>query len=186
MSRLRGGELLALGGGVLLLVALFLPWFAASPPSAAPSDRVSGPELLPDGDVVRARVYAYILADATSSGWNSLGWLTLAIAAAAIALVAWLAIANLARRPIATTMASNVAAAVLGPIALLVLALRVLVFQPGPNDLVGLRYGAWLGLAGALALTIGAWWALADERTGAPESAYEPPPARPAPPERAS
>lgn len=180
MRRLRGGELLALGGGVLLLVALFLPWteFTVRPrPDAATLQIVGADE---------RTAYAYLHGSASASGWNTLGWLTLAIAAAAIALVAWLAIANVVRRPIATTMASNVAAAVVGAIALLVLALRALVFQPGPNELVDLRYGAWLGLAGALALTVGAWWALADERTGAPESAYEPPPARPAPPERAS
>ena len=40
------------------------------------------------------------------------------------------------------------------------LALRVLVFQPGPNELVGLRYGAWLGLLAALVLAVGGWWAM--------------------------
>ena len=74
----------------------------------------------------------------------------------------------------------------IGVVAFAVLVLRVLVFQPGDNAITTLRYGAWLGLAGAAAIVVGAWWALADERTGAPESAYEPPPARPAPPERAS
>jgi hypothetical protein len=33
-----------------------------------------------------------------------------------------------------------------------------------------------------LALAAGAWWSLRDERTDAPESAYEPPAPRPAPP----
>jgi hypothetical protein len=60
------------------------------------------------------------------------------------------------------------------------------VFQPSENAVVSVGYGAWIGLAGALVLTIGSWWALADERTEAPESAYIPPPPRPAPPERAS
>jgi hypothetical protein len=153
MSRLRGGELLALGGAVVLLVALFLPWF----------DRL--------GSV---------------SGWNGLGWLVLAFAAAGIAAAAWLAIANLTRRPVALVVGASVLSAVIGVVAFAVLVLRVLVFQPGDNAITTLRYGAWLGLAGAAAIVVGAWWALADERTGAPESAYEPPPARPAPPERAS
>jgi hypothetical protein len=83
-------------------------------------------------------------------------------------------------------VAQQVAAGVLTPtagtLALLVLALRTLVFQPGPNDLVVLRYGAWLGLLAALALAVGGWWAIKDERTDAPESAYTPPEPRPAPP----
>lgn len=179
MSRLRGGELLALGGGVLLLVALFLPWFRLE---LRVSVGVGGG----GGGVDEIDVSLPDVAGPSASGWNSLGWLVLAFAAAAITAAAWLAIANVARRRVSQIVAANVVGAVIGAVALVVLSLRALVFQPGPNDLVDLRYGAWLGLAGALALTIGAWWALADERTGAPESAYEPPPARPAPPERAS
>jgi hypothetical protein len=83
-------------------------------------------------------------------------------------------------------VAQQVAAGVLTPtagtLALLALALRALVFQPGPNDLVVLRYGAWLGLLAALALAVGGWLAIKDERTDAPESAYTPPEPRPAPP----
>lgn len=179
MSRLRGGELLALGGAVLLLVALFLPWFRLE---LRVSVGVGGG----GGGVDEIDVSLPDVAGPSASGWNSLGWLVLAFAAAAITAAAWLAIANVARRRVSQIVAANVVGAVIGAVALVVLSLRALVFRPGPNDLVDLRYGAWLGLAGALALTIGAWWALADERTGAPESAYEPPPARPAPPERAS
>jgi hypothetical protein len=58
----------------------------------------------------------------------------------------------------------------------------VLVFQPGPNEFVGVRYGAWLGLLAALTLAVGGWWATKDDRTDAPESAYTPPEPRPAPP----
>jgi hypothetical protein len=47
-----------------------------------------------------------------------------------------------------------------------------------------LRYGAWLGLLAALVLALGGWWAMKDERTDAPESAYTPPEPRPAPPPR--
>lgn len=191
MSRLRGGELLALGGAVLLLVALFLPWFGAQLPLGTTDYSIGRPGAMPLDEPLPeepgATLYAYVDAGAvTHSGWNSLGWLVLAVAAAAIATAAWLVIANVARRRVSQIVAANVVGAVIGAVALVVLSLRALVFQPGPNDLVDLRYGAWLGLAGALALTIGAWWALADERTGARESAYEPPPARPAPPERAS
>ena len=47
------------------------------------------------------------------------------------------------------------------------------------------RLPPYLGLLAALLTTLGAWRSLADERTDAPESAYTPPPARPAPPAEA-
>jgi hypothetical protein len=116
------------------------------------------------------------------SGWSSLGWVVLAIALAAVACGAWLVIATVARRPVAQVVAGAVLTATGGTFAFVALALRALVFQPGPNDLVGLRYGAWLGLLSAALLAVGGWWAIADERTDAPESAYTPPAPRPAPP----
>jgi hypothetical protein len=121
-----------------------------------------------------------------ASGWDSLGWLVLAIAVAAIALAVWLVVATAVARPVTHVVAADVLASVASAIAFVVLALRALVFQPGPNALVELRSGAWVGLAGALAMTIGAWWSLADERTDATESAYVPPTPRPAPPSASS
>jgi hypothetical protein len=120
------------------------------------------------------------------TGWDALGWLVLAITAAAIALALWLVVATALARPVTQVVAADVLTSVVSAIAFVVLALRALVFQPGPNAVVDLRYGAWIGLAGALAMTIGAWWSLADERTDAPESAYVPPAPRPAPPPASS
>jgi hypothetical protein len=154
IRRLRRGELLALCGAVLLLVALFLPWFAAAP----------------SGD----------------SGWRALGLLVLALAAAAVASVGWLVAATAGAAFVTRVVAAAVVAATIGPLALGALALRALVVQPGDNAVTALRYGTWLGLAGAALLVIGAWWSLADERTDAPENAWEPPPPRPAPPPRSS
>jgi hypothetical protein len=120
------------------------------------------------------------------SGWSALGWLTLAFCVAAIAAGAWLFVATAAARPVAQQVAAAVLTATAGTFAVVVLALRVLVFQPGPNDVVELRYGAWLGLLAALLVGFGGWWAIKDERTDAPGSAYTPPAPRPTPPERAS
>jgi hypothetical protein len=120
------------------------------------------------------------------SGWAALGWLVLAIAAAAIALAVWLVVVTAVARPVPQVVAADVLTSVVSVIAFIVLALRALVFQPGPNAQVDLCYGAWIGLAGALAMTVGAWWSLADERTDAPESAYVPPAPRPAPPPASS
>jgi hypothetical protein len=152
IGRLRGGELLAGAGAVVLVVSLFLEW--------------AGP--------------------AGESGWDALGWLVLALVAIALLCAAGLVILTAADRPVTHIVAAAVLSATVAPVALLALALRALVFQPGPNAVTTVEYGAWIGLAGAALLAIGAWWSLADERTDAPESAYVPPAPRPAPPPASS
>jgi heme A synthase len=119
---------------------------------------------------------------ADESGWSSLGWVTLAFCIAAIACGAWMAIANATNCPVAQAVAASVLTATAGTFAFVAVALRALVFQPGPNDVVALRYGAYLGLLAALILALGGWLAIKDERTDAPQSAYTPPEPRPAPP----
>ena len=119
---------------------------------------------------------------ADESGWSSLGWVTLAFCTAAIGCAAWLAIANATNRPVAQTVAASVLTASVGSLAFLALALRVLVFQPGPNESVVLRSGAYIGVVAALLLALGGWLAIKDERKDAPESAYTAPEPRPLPP----
>jgi hypothetical protein len=152
IGRLRGGELLAGAGAVVLVVSLFLEW--------------AGP--------------------VGESGWDALGWLVLALVVIALLCAAALVALTAADRPVTHIVAAAVLTATAAPIALLALVLRALVFQPGPNELVTVEGGAWIGLAGAALLAIGAWWSLADERTDAPESAYVPPAPRPAPPPASS
>jgi hypothetical protein len=168
VSSLRAGEWTAAAGATALLVTLFLPWFGIELPAPADSSGIL--------NLVRG------FGDLDSSGWDSLGWFVLVLALAAIGCAAWLAIANATGRPVAQAVAASVLTATAGTLAFVALALRALVFQPGPNEFVGMRYGAWLGLLAALVLALGGWWATKDERTDAPESAYTPPDARPAPP----
>ena len=120
------------------------------------------------------------------SGWSSLGWLTLAAAIAAILAASWLMFATATARTVTQVIAAAVIGAVVEPIALIVLVVRTAIAQPGVDAVRSIEAGAYVGLAGAALLTIGAWWSLADERTDAPESAYVPPAPRPAPPARAS
>jgi uncharacterized membrane protein YvlD (DUF360 family) len=124
--------------------------------------------------------------DSWGSGWDALGWLVIVVVLVAVACAAWLALANATARPVAQLVAASVLTATAGALAFVVLALRVLLFQPGPNDIVVLRYGAWLGLLAALVLALGGWWTIKDDRTDAPESAYTPPEPRPPPPARAA
>jgi hypothetical protein len=164
--RLRAGEWLALAGALVLLVSLFLDWFGLDANAF-------------EGVLPRA------IADAVAQdGWSSLGWLLDVLLAVAIALALWLAVATLTG-PTAQAVLAGVLTAAGGTVVFVVLLVRVLT-QPdlgvdAPNALVDVRTGAYVGLAGCLALAAGGWLAIGDERTDAPESAYEPPPARPAP-----
>jgi hypothetical protein len=150
--------------------------------------RLRGGELLAGAGAVALGVSLFLewVGPVGSSGWDSLGWFVLALVVIALLCAAVLVIFTAADRPVTHIVATAVVTATVAPIALLALVLRALVFQPGPNELTTVEYGAWIGLAGAALLTVGAWWSLADERTDAPESAYVPPAARPAPPPASS
>jgi hypothetical protein len=166
-------EWTAAAGAAALLVTLFLPWFGVDLP------RFERQQSGSDGVLSLLNTYSGNL---RASGWDSLGWFVIVLTLAAIGCGAWLALANAGNRPVAQVVAASVLTATAGSLAFVALALRVLVFQPGPNEFVGLRYGAWLGLLAALVLALGGWWATKDDRTDAPESAYTPPEPRPAPP----
>jgi hypothetical protein len=176
MSRLRTGEWLAVVGAAALVVTLFLPWFDVEFPQQTVQRQFGGHGVL--------NVLNTYAVDGWGSGWDALGWLTIAIALAAVGCAAWLAIVNAINGPVAQTVAASALTASVGTFAFVAIALRVLIFQPGPNDIVVLRYGAWLGLLAALILALGGWRAIKDDRTDAPESAYTPPEPRPAPPPR--
>jgi len=48
----------------------------------------------------------------------------------------------------------------------ILLAYRVLLNEPGPNEFVSVDLGAWIGLLSAIATTAGAWWSM--RREGGP------------------
>jgi hypothetical protein len=91
-----------------------------------------------------------------------------------------------ARAKPAIIVGSAVTTVVLGIATLLIALIRVLITQPdldlglGNGD-VTIQAAAYLGVLALALIPAGAWITLADERTDAPESAYTPPPARPAP-----
>ncbi|MEA2386846.1 MAG: hypothetical protein QOJ22_1020 [Thermoleophilaceae bacterium] len=172
LRRLRTGELLVAAGALTLLVVLFLDWF-----EAAVNRRVTETS----GRFVEPALH--------TSGWSAVGWVLLVLLAAVLVLAGWLVVATATDAPVSRQMAASVLTASAGAIVLVVLTVRVTIAQPGlgaglPDAAVAVRLPAYLGLAALAVLVAGAWRAIADERTGAPESAYTPPPARPAPPER--
>jgi uncharacterized membrane protein HdeD (DUF308 family) len=107
--------------------------------------------------------------------WNTFGpavALLMAAACAALALV----LSALTERSTALPVSIAVWSVLLGLIAVIAAVVRVL---ERPDHTTSLCAGPWLSLAGAIAILLGAWLALRDERT----SLYRPasPDRRPAP-----
>jgi hypothetical protein len=154
MRRIRVGEALAAVGATGLFVLLFADWFEG--------------------------------AGVSRSGWSSLGWALIALLVAEIAVGLVLVVSTIARAKPGIIVGSAVTTASLGIVTLPIALIRVLLTQPDldlglGNTAVSVQVAGYLGLV-ALAMTAaGGWITLADERTGAPESAYTPPPARPVP-----
>ena len=170
--RLRSGELVAGAGAVALFVLMFFDWFLPEVRARVveTSGRVVGPEL-------------------HLSGWTSLGWALLVLVLVVLVLALWLAASTLFAATVSQPVAAGVLLSAVGTIALVVLLVRVTIAQPGlgvgaPDAAVAVQLPAYLGLVAMAAIVAGGWLSMADERTGAPESEYPPPPARPAPPER--
>jgi Tryptophan-associated transmembrane protein (Trp_oprn_chp) len=159
LSRLRPGEVVAGLGAVALLVVLFADWFQLETGTT-------------QGD------------GASTTGWASLGWLLAGLLALTALVALWLVVATVVRGVIAA-VAAGVATTALATVASPALLARI-VTQPdlgvgAPNDLVAVRFAAWVGLVCTLLILVGALVALRDERLDAPQSAYEPPEPRPAP-----
>jgi hypothetical protein len=112
------------------------------------------------------------------SGWSALGWVVVALLVADVLLALWLLAATVAPGRLAQAVAAGVVLSAFGTLVVLVLVVRVGALPPDGE----VRPAAWLGLVAALAVAGGGWWAIGDERTGAPESAVTPPPSRPTPP----
>jgi len=106
------------------------------------------------------------------SAWAAFSFVDLLLALVALLGIA-LAVSQVVGRGPALPVALGVITTTLA-LAGVLLALYRILNQPGPNDAIGVSAGAWIGLAAAVAVFLGAWLSLSDER---------PRPADPAPPE---
>ncbi|HEY7962374.1 MAG TPA: hypothetical protein VID29_10665 [Solirubrobacteraceae bacterium] len=142
LRRLRLGEMLALLGALLVIVALTRPWYET-----------------PQGSV---------------DAWATFGpTIVLLMLAAAGGLA--LALATVTERSTALPVAAAVWGTLLGFAAVVAALVRLL---ERPDHASALCAGAWLALAGALAILAGSWQSMRDERT----ELYEPSDAKPRPP----
>jgi hypothetical protein len=133
-----------------------------------------GGELLTGAAAIGLLAALFLDWSAGRDGWSALGWLMVVLLVVAALAALWLVLAT-ARRRVTQSVSAGVVATPVGALVFLVLLVRVLV-------LGGLEAGAWIGLLFAALIPAGAWWSMADERTGAAESEYVPPAPRPVPP----
>jgi uncharacterized membrane protein len=144
MRRLRDGEWIAGAGGLALLAAMFLHWYGVSSQwNARPAP--SADEL---GIVVLIR-------GAEATAWQAFGVLDVVLALLALVPLA-LVFFQATRRSPSIPVAFSVLTAVAGVLAALLILYRI-VNQPGPNDVVDVEAGAWLGLLAALVVAGGGW-----------------------------
>jgi hypothetical protein len=166
VRRLRVGEWITAVAGGALLVSLFLPWWSL--PGAWGAIGPAGP--MEAGDLVDS---GPLLSGVTD--WTA--WQVLSVADVLLALLGVLAIVAVlivARVPAPGPGAA--AEALLLPLALVmaVVALVQVLGTPGDLELPRplpdptVEYGAWIGLAAALALPVGLLVAMRDERLSRP------------------
>jgi hypothetical protein len=146
LSKLRGGELIAAIGGVVLLIALFFfDWYGIGASVSTPIGEFS----------IRGDFGA----------WDRQGFLgtlaNLVILAAGVAAVG-LAILTATSRTVALPVAASALTAGLG-IAAVVMVLGRMLFQPLDNEFVDLKFGIWLALIGAAGVAIGGWLSMQEE-----------------------
>jgi len=147
-SRLRSGEVIAALSGLVLLVAVFaLKWFAL----------VDHPRLVVDRSAYPA-----------VNAWHALTIVRFLLLLAGMAGIA-LAVITAAQRTVAVPVSAAVITSVVGIVVLVVVAVRVALVHPGVGGLSGedasLQVGAYVGVLACLGVAVGAWRAMADERT---------------------
>jgi hypothetical protein len=96
------------------------------------------------------------------NAWEAFGFIDLLLAAVIVLALGLLASELIGRGP-AFPVALAVITCVLVMAAVLLVAYRIL-NQPGPNEVVEVRAGAWLGLVAVVATFYGVWRSMSDER----------------------
>jgi hypothetical protein len=115
------------------------------------------------------------------TAWEAFSVVDVLVAGVALLAIA-LAISQVAGRGPALPVGIGVVTATLSLAACLLVLYRI-ANQPGPDDAIGVAAGAWLGLVACVAIFLGSWLAMSDERSRPadpppPEPERRPTPAR--------
>jgi hypothetical protein len=147
-SRLRQGEIVAAVGAILLFIFMFFfKWYG-----------IGG---LPSGSEQFANALGF---DTSWTGWDGhtvLRWLMLLTIVAALTL----AFLTATQRTVALPVTMAVIVTALAALLTILLAYRVVINEPGPNQLVDVKLGAWLGLLSSAAIAYGGYLSMRDEGT---------------------
>lgn len=148
-SKLRTGELIAGICGVLLLIVMFISWYG-----------VGGSV----GDFAEAAGV-----DTSVSAWGAFSYTDLILfITAAVAIGAGVLAAT--GRSVALPVAASVIVTILGILAALLVLYRI-INQPGPNEVIDVRFGAYLGLLLCIGIAAGGFMAMSDEGTSLGDAA---------------
>jgi hypothetical protein len=146
LRRLRPAEWLLTAAAVALVVALSLPWYVL--------------DVAPGGDVRRA----------TFTGWAAFSVVDVVLTLCAVVALVAVTLQATQRSP-ALPVIGSVAATWAGVVATVFVTIK-LIDPPAWEvrgfsvDLLAPIYGAWIGLAAGVAILLGGWWAMRDERPG--------------------
>lgn len=157
LRRLRAGEVLLAASGVALFVALFLPWYETGIEGAYFNRSVGSVDL-------------------QLTGWEALGVIDVVLALLAACALS-VAVVTAVQRVAAVPIALDAMATLLGLVALVLVAVRVLDL---PDGATGREAGLWLALGGAAGILVGGPVAMRDERLS-PEGRYTDATGRPVP-----
>ena len=126
--------------------------------------------------IVSLFLASYQRATGRLDAWDTFGPAVALLLAAAVAACV-LVVSNLMERTTAVPVAAAVWTFLFGLLAIVAAVIRLI---ERPDHVTEVCAGAWLALAGAVLIFLGAWWSMWDERP----SLYEPasPEPRPGPP----
>jgi hypothetical protein len=136
LKALDRGELIAIVGGILLGISIFLPWYSLGN-QFAHLNACAGP-------------------NTTCTGWHSILVLRFVLLAGAAAplILAWIIV-----RGHALSWPRGELTALVGVTAFVLVLFRGVIDKPGsPHDQISVDFGWWLALAGSLLIIVGAAW----------------------------
>jgi hypothetical protein len=150
-TSMRPGHVLAAVGAVVLAPSLWLPWYAVHLSEALGRELDRQTQVAPALGQLARELMAAIPSGLTVTAWQVFDTADIALAACAGAvLFAVVTVSSGTRDPgtaARLALAAGAAAAVLVGVKL--------ASPPGPADLLEVRYGAWVALAGALLVAAG-------------------------------
>jgi hypothetical protein len=178
VNRLRFGEMIAAACAALLFLVIWLPWFGVE--SVTVPNFAGGTTEIGGG---------------TANAWNSFETFTFPPAVDFLMLLTiivaiGLAVLTMTQRTVALPVSASVLVTFLGGLCALCVLYRIL-NQPGPNEVVEVKYGAYLGFLLCVGIAFGGWMSMRDEgasfgsaasRIQAGMAAAAATPQRPAPP----